>query len=299
MIVFFMIPLPKIKISIIMSKLFMAILWCITFHCVTNAQIQDNDPILGQSILNEQMENIKEYGGRIDCTNYWNIAVAYRHLGMPNDSIYNNLLKSMEENPSKFSNLVNIFISSSEDNIKNLVFYKILGERFSTLVEMGKKKALLQSKEEIKIDNIINQEAVDSLIAIMHWDQKYRNDANFLKKEEIRVKQYILDSLNTKRLYKIYKKYGYPGKSITGDNEYKNYFCLMVEHGQNKSGEQRFWLPIIAEALKKKELDGAVFKMLLDRIHWLETNKQYFGSHYGVTMESQENIDKIRKLYGL
>ncbi|MBL0144751.1 MAG: hypothetical protein IPP48_02345 [Chitinophagaceae bacterium] len=271
----------------------------LSIQYLTTAQPSTNNPNLGKKILAEQVENIKEHNGKVDCINYWNIAVAYRHLGVSKDSIYANLYKSMEDNPSKFIETVEFAISYSDNNIQNVGFYKILGSKFLDLVETGKKKAGTQLQQESKITNIINQKVVDTLIAMMILDQQYRKDPFFLKNKEVQRKQYILDSLNGIKLYRLYKEYGYPGKSITGDNEYQNYFCLMVEHGQNKTGEQRFWLPIIAEALKKKELGTAIFKMLLDRVHWLETGKQYFGSHHDVPLDSDESIEKIKMQYGL
>ena len=39
--------------------------------------------------------------------------------------------------------------------------------------------------------------------------------------------------------------------------------------------------------------------MLLDRIHWKETNKQYFGSHVGVPLETEEEIKRIKLKYGI
>jgi hypothetical protein len=263
------------------------------------AQTNGDNPKLGAMILTEQVDDIKAHGGKVDCSNYWNIAVAYKHLGGPKDSIYNNLYKSMEDNPTKFTELVGFAIQYSENDMKQVGFYKILGSRFSDLVKQGKERAATQINNEPEITNIINQTVVDTLLAMMALDQKYRSDPNFTKDKRIQRQQYILDSINTKNLYKLYQVHGYPGKSITGDNEYQDYFCLMVEHGQNKSGEQRFWLPIIAAAFKKQELHPGIFKMLLDRIHWLETGKQYFGSHVGIPLDSDENIGTIKKQYGI
>ena len=263
------------------------------------AQNNASDPYLGRKILDEQIENIKDHGGKIDCTNYWNIAVAKCHLGEAVDSIYDNLYKSMLENPVKFSDLVEISTSFYDNDIKNSRFYKILGEKYLTLVELGKAKAAVTPSQESVITNVVNQKVVDTLKAMMEKDILYRKNADFTKDAVARQKQYLLDSINGIGLMQLYKVYGYPGKSITGDNEFQDYFCLMVEHGQNASGKQKFWLPIIADALKKKELHPSVFKMLLDRIHWIESGKQYFGSHHTVPMESDKNIQAIKVQYGL
>ena len=269
------------------------------FYSFTLIAQSKNDPILGKMILDEQIENIKKYNGKADCTNYWNIAVAYRHLEKPADSIFFYLHKSMEDNPRKFLELIDFMVEYTTNVIKTTSFHLLLGSRFLDLVDVAKRKSVDLIQEEVVINNIINQEVVDTLLSMMKDDQKYRGSRSFLEDEGLRIKQAILDSLNTIRLYNIYKKYGYPGKSITGDNEYKDYFCLMVEHGQNHTGQQRFWLPIIAEALIKEELSESVFKMLLDRIHWLETGKQYFGSHGGVPLDTQDNIKQVKDRYGL
>lgn len=281
-----------------MYKLFILLTFIIASELSITAQSK-NDPVLGKMILDEQMENIKKFNGIADCTNYWNIAVAYRNLERPADSIYIFLVKSMEENPGKFLELIDFMVQYTTNNIKTTSFYYLLGDRFLTLIDTAKRKSLAHKKEQPVVNNIINKEAVDSLIAIMNDDQKYRGQPHLLNDETNRAKQSLLDSLNTFRLFNLYKKHGYPGKSITGDNEYKDYFCLMVEHGQNESGQQRFWLPIIAEAFKRDELSGSVFKMLLDRIHWLETGKQYFGSQVGIHLDTPDNISKVKALYGL
>lgn len=264
----------------------------------SSAQSLTKDPLLGRRILEEQYENIKAFGGKIDCTNYWNIAVAYIHLDYSKDSVLQYIQMSMRENPKKFLDLVDYSISFSNNDIKETRFYKTLGEQYIKVVTMGKERAKLHLNEEKKITNVKNQKVVQQLINMMEKDSRHRKDPMFFKDKDIQKKQYILDSINMIDLYAIYNEYGYPGKTITGDNEYKDYFCLMVEHGQNKKGEQRFWLPIIAEAFRKGELSAAPLKMLLDRIHWLEHGKQYFGSHLNIPMDTSENIKAIVDKYG-
>lgn len=277
------------------------------FQILVTAQPQSGDNYLptkedqrlGILILKETEDAVKAAGGVANYADYWNFATAYRYLGIGNDSILVNLTRSAEMDPHSFLTLIEYGIASKDNDIKNMPFYKCLGDQFINLINKAKAQAILTPKKEEIIDNIINQEVVNTLIEMMALDQQYRSDPNFLNSKENQRKQYVLDSLNTQKLYTIYKAHGYPGKSITGDNLYQNYFCLIVEHGQNQTGVQRFWLPIVGEAFKKGELNAGPLKMLLDRIHWLDTGKQYFGSHLGVPLESDEAIVQIRAKYGL
>ena len=96
----------------------------------------------------------------------------------------------------------------------------------------------------------------------------------------------------------MFNKFGYPGKSIVGDNEYKDYTCLLVEHGQTLENQKK-WFEIIAKALKNEELHKNPVRMLIDRIHWKEPGKQIFGSHAGIPFDNEEVIKAIEEKYGL
>ena len=285
----------------------MLIVALISFQTILPAQQQSadiyqptaEDQRLGQMILQETRNAIEKAGGAANYIDYWNFATAYRYLGIEKDSIYINLQRSAAADPQNFLELVNYGVAAKGNDINLFPFYKCLGTPFLELVENTKKIAKNQIKSTPEHPDIINQKVVNLLIEMMESDQQYRKSPDFFSNKSYRQKQYVLDSLNAQKLYALYQKYGYPGKSITGDNEYQDYFCLMVEHGQNQTDKHRFWLPIIAEAFKKNELHAACFKMLLDRIHWLETGKQYFGSHLGIPLERNEEITKIRALYGL
>jgi len=96
----------------------------------------------------------------------------------------------------------------------------------------------------------------------------------------------------------LFNKFGYPGKSIVGDNEYQDYTCLLVEHGQTLENQKK-WFEIIAKALKNEELHKNPVRMLIDRIHWKEPGKQIFGSHAGIPFDNEEVIKAIEEKYGL
>jgi len=253
----------------------------------------------GIHILEQTNQRINSRNGEIGSIDYWNLAVGTAFSEQDKVKTYEYLLKSQQLDNAGFYENMEYLISFSNKDIRTTYFYKLLGQKFLNLFETSKNG--LKSSEssgELEVENIKNQEVVNILIEMMDRDTKYRTDKNFLFEENLQKKQYELDAVNRAELIKLFDKYGYVGKSITGDNLYKNYICLLVEHGQNLT-DQKKWLPIIAEAYNKGEMTANPLKMLLDRIGWKENNKQYFGSHIGVPFASKEDINAIKLKYGI
>lgn len=271
------------------------------FVIICHAQVDTNsaDYKKGKYILEQTSQQIESNNGEKNYIDYWNLALGTALTEKDKIKTYEYLLKSQQKDNNGFYDLTGYLIAYYDNDIKNTNFYKLLGKKFTDLIEVSKGELSKNNdKSEMKIENIINQKVVDILVDMLNRDKKYRQDKNFLSNKELQKKQYELDEVNREELVKLFDKYGYVGKSITGDNKYKNYICLIVEHGQNLT-DQKKWLPIIAEAYKNKELNANPLKMLLDRIHWKETKKQYFGSHVGVPLESDKEIQRIKLKYGI
>ena len=271
------------------------------FVIVCKAQIDTNsaDYKKGTYILEQTNQQIESRDGEKNYIDYWNLALGTALTEEDKVKTYGYLLKSQQKDNSGFYDMTGYLIQFYDNDIKNTNFYKLLGTDFADLIMKSKNELSKQdNKSQSEIKNVINQEVVDILVAMLNRDKKYRQDKGFLLSKDLQNKQTKLDSINGKELIKLFDKYGYVGKSITGDNEYKNYVCLIVEHGQSLTN-QRKWLPVIAEAYKNDELNANPLKMLLDRVHWKETNKQYFGSHTGVSFESDDEIKRIKLKYGI
>jgi len=271
----------------------------ITICSFSNAQIDKStsDYKKGLIILEQTQKKVNLNNGKMNYSDCWNLALATALTERDKVKTFDYLLKSQQKDNSAFNDIVRHSIEFYGNTIENTPFYKLLGQQFIDLIDKSKiELSKNNNQKDLETKNIKNKEVIDILMQMMQRDQKYRKDKNFLLNKNLRNEQRKLDSINKGELTKLFNKYGYPGKSITGDNEFKNYTCLITEHGQDLK-DQKKWLPIIALAYKKGELNANPLKMLLDRIHWQESNKQYFGSHTGVPFESDQEIERIKLKY--
>lgn len=115
-----------------------------------------------------------------------------------------------------------------------------------------------------------------------------------------------LDSINVLKIERIFLKYGYPGKSKVGGSLASTAF-LVIQHADLAYQEK--YLPLIAEAANKGELDKGSLALLIDRIRMRKGQKQLYGSqvvdadHDGKwelhPIEDEENVNKRRETMGL
>ncbi len=279
-------------------KQFNVALLIISIFTTCNAQIDNTsqDYEKGKHILSQTRKNIENNKGEKNYVDYWNLAKGIALTEGDKEKVHTLLLKSCKDDAFSFYDITQLDISFVDNDIKNTTFYKLLGDGYIDIVKDAQMMSSKKEETEEKVDNIINQVVVDELIEMMKIDQRYRQLGNAYRINKL--KQDSLDAINQKRLIELFSTYGYPGKSITGDNKYKDYTCLIVEHGQNLT-DQKKWLLIIAEAYRNGELSVGPLKMLLDRIHWKEVGKQYFGSHVGIPFEPNEEIQRVKLKYGI
>jgi uncharacterized protein YfkK (UPF0435 family) len=252
----------------------------------------------GKSILQNALKQIDDSDGEMVYADYWNLALANAYMGKDKKVVLNYLRQSKDASVPDFYIICKKTIVAY-GGLENVHFYKILRDEFISLMNEAKHKmANMEVAKPEKIDNIKNEEVVDILKAMMVKDRQYRTRADFFTNDSIRKLQYKLDAENTKELEYLFNKFGYPGKSIVGDNEYQDYTCLIVEHGQTLENQKK-WFEIIAKALKNEELNKNPVRMLIDRIHWRETGKQIFGSHAEIPFDNEEVIKDIEEKYGL
>ena len=250
----------------------------------------------GKHMLINNYQNIKEHKGRLNYANYWNTAFAFAHMGVGRDTILGQLIASKKMNRTSFCYIANAQIESNEG--EPLLFHTIVGNMYLELINDCKdiklKKILLKDrfKEKEALDLTgLNEKLINQLIKLMDKDQFYRFGGSW------NDKQRSLDREVQKELTTIFEKYGYPSKKLVGEH-YMNDACLMLEHGGELSYQEKYF-PLVAEALKKGEVEKNYVRMLIDRIHWKKTGKQIFGSHSGVAFETNEVINQIKKKYNL
>ncbi len=113
----------------------------------------------------------------------------------------------------------------------------------------------------------INKVLKAQLDSVMILDQDARNQRVPL--EELK----ILDSTNTVFVEEIFKKYGYPGKSLVGEKT--SMVAWLIIHHSEKIGT---YLPLIKEASKKGELDFTFVAMMEDRHLMKQDLEQIYGT---------------------
>jgi hypothetical protein len=150
-----------------------------------------------------------------------------------------------------------------------------------------------KEEKQYKIDSALYK----SLKQIYNDDQRYRkNDSFTIKRKERR----FLDSINLVKVEAIIAKYGYPGKSLVGDQSMTAFF--VIQHADLETREKH--LPAITQAVKNKELVKTALILLVDRIHMDKYNMQLWGTqqlkdskdqYIPVPIDTSEAAQKLKK----
>ena len=258
--------------------------------------VSQEDYNKGKYILENTYKSMEEHGD-IVYADYWNIAVGYSYTGYDKNKVWEFLKKSKATDKESFCAIIH----HGKKEIKSGKFFKLFGDDFLALIadckNVGVPKPMQSSLKEKSHYNGLNYELISQLDAMMVKDQKYRRDDDVLTNKEKWAKQKALDGENQRKLKIIFDKYGYPGKSLVGD-EYNDFACLILEHGSDLDFQEKYF-PLVIEAMKKGEVEKNMVRMLIDRIHWKKTGKQIFGSHIGVPMEAENIIREVQHRYGL
>jgi hypothetical protein len=119
-------------------------------------------------------------------------------------------------------------------------------------------------------------------------------------------RQNDLDSKNQQRLDQIIKEYGWPKRSVFGEDASGVAF-LIVQHAE--LDYQKKYLPLIKEAASQKEARQSDLAMLEDRILTREGKKQIYGTQVRLNqttqrmelypIEDEGNVDTRRSAVGL
>jgi hypothetical protein len=163
-----------------------------------------------------------------------------------------------------------------------------------TLLFLG----LLQTSHGQTLLNTSLKKELDSLQIL---DQKYRDALNAnmrgkgdslaivygVKKEDLNdylwELQGNLDSLNTLKVEKIIKEYGYPGISLVGKPTNEVAFYI-IQHSK-VIGK---YLPVIKDAAEKNELRFVLYAMMLDRSLMYQDQEQIYGTQgSGMSVKNQ------------
>lgn len=171
---------------------------------------------------------------------------------------------------------------------------------------------LTKIKEEIEKD--MNKPLMAELEEIREKDQRYRMQMRgFSDKygwdspqvDSLWALQAPMDSLNTLRILEIIEEFGYPGKTMVGDQSSTAF--LVIQHADIKIQEE--YLPILTAAAEKGELRYSSLALLIDRVNMRNNKPQIYGSQLQRNeetggwqfyyIEDEKNVNKRRAKVGL
>ena len=208
--------------------------------------------------------------------------------------------------------------------LKNLILSTEHGYTNTKWMQEDTDLAVLQNNKKFKnlvstleakqaaFEATLNQSLKKELGEIMEKDQRHRKNAREYREKygqdadeykELWVKQNELDSLNELRVIEIIDEYGYPGKSLVGDQSSVAFF--VIQHANLETQEK--YLPILTAAAEKGELRYSSLALLIDRVNVSNDRKQIYGTQIGMEdgkyiirpIEDEKNVNKRREKVGL
>lgn len=178
------------------------------------------------------------------------------------------------------------------------------------------KKLLDDAQKEVdKREESYDKTLQKELLEIFAEDQKYRQQLNEIQQKfgweskEIQDLWTVIrkkDSLNLIKVESILDEKGWVGADKVGARANQTLF-LVIQHSDLKT--QQKYLPMMRDAVKKKNADGSSLALLEDRVRLGEGKKQIYGSQIGQDQETKTyyvlplddayNVDKLRAEVGL
>jgi hypothetical protein len=145
----------------------------------------------------------------------------------------------------------------------------------------------------------------DELRAMAKEDQELRQ--RWLKDQQNPALLNEMKAMSEKqvaRLREIIKQYGWPGRTLVGDNGMSDAW-LIAQHGGKEFLHET--LPLMKEAVDKHELEGGLYATSLDRTLIQDGKKQLYGSQFDtkgdkcepLPIEDPEHVEERRKAIGL
>lgn len=247
----------------------------------------------GTKVLKNTYSRIKRRNGRIQCIDYWNIAVGYTYLQENKDTIRGLILRSYQKNPELFlmalnpeSNAINLWRDILPKEEFSSLFGSVDAENYrlyhgaeqKTAEEGISQNALIQGQPKTvqKKKYQYDEELKQLMKKIDAADQAVRGDWDNPDLEQMR----IVDERNLKTIDSLYNIYQtYIGKTMVGD-DYEHVMWLVIQHADLATMER--YLPVLHTAIQEDELSVGAFKMTLDRIYAIKFNYQIYGSQYAV-----------------
>jgi hypothetical protein len=143
------------------------------------------------------------------------------------------------------------------------------------------------------------------ILALVTEDQAARNawiSVGMKDHPEVAKRVQDIDTKSTARMKEIVKQYGWPGKSLVGEDG-ANGAWLLVQHADLDHDFQKQCLPLIEAATKTGEVKPQHYAYLYDRLATAEGKPQRYGTQFQndgpFPIEDEAHVDERRKAVGL
>jgi hypothetical protein len=152
-----------------------------------------------------------------------------------------------------------------------------------------------------------NNELRLELLQMMDEDQRIRQQVTPETKDSLLLAQmHEVDRKNASRMKEIVDTYGWPGKTLVGEDG-ASAAWLLVQHAERDLAFQRRCLGLMQEAANRDEVSLKELAFLTDRVRCSDGRKQLYGTQleirsgalYPRPIEDEPNVDKRRAEVGL
>ena len=243
----------------------------------------------GKFYLEETRRQTKRDEKNFNVADYWNVTIAFIRLQEPPAHIELAFQMAIEADAEAVCSYINSF--GGKHAGLNATIPTSFQKFLATCGNSGECGQTLLSPAEYADKYGFSEELISLIEEIRESDQRYRFGHQFPKSQ-----QQELDRRNQQRIETLFTKYGtYVGRSLVGE-EYESVMWQVVQHSSPEMMQR--YLPIIAAATETGEIShDTPLRMLLDRIHALETGTQFFGSQQNVELTGEEERQAILKRY--
>ena len=267
----------------------------LTYQPTQREGVSDKDFSFGSFVLEQVKASVAKDTLRFNNADYWNVSVAFLNLGEPKEHIAMAFQRAIDGYEEGICGYFEAFGEKGDTIAKQLeeLIPEVFIPFYSNCGKSKKGKDILDCKKYANV-NDLDYELVKLIHKIGENDQKYR-----VKSPVDWSKQTPLDEDNMRLIDELHKKYGrYIGKDLVG-KQLESVMWAVVQHSSIEKMEA--YLPVLHQAVKSRNLHQTPFEMLLDRIHCIKYNYQFFGSQFGGDCELTDRKKRlaIKEKYGL
>lgn len=285
------------------------IIFLIVFSCKSNKQVNEN------TVVQKETNYIPYYLIMYKADSLY-LVNDFEGSYKISDSIFKVFEPLNSDNYAEYGVYLNCAVKSNHlDSIGEKVRYgylhfgniQTLHKDGYTMYKAVNKAANLTDEEmkdlKMKYYNSLNLDLRKKMLQMYQDEQTFRLEQKSLEEMD------IVDEKNRIDLNQIFKKFGFPKKSLIGSNNAYDvpdggsiYLNIFFMH-QSDSVRAKY-LPILLDGVKKGYCEPEIYAIVYDRDLILKGQKQYYGTYTCdgdevCPLKNPQKIDSIRKTVGL